>query len=287
LNRKAIFLLNGTHRTTPSREVTGVLFVGQDITELTDYRKSLEKKVEERTRELQQAVRKEKELVEMKSRFISIASHEFRTPLTTIALSVGFIKKYNQRISPEILDEKLEGIKKQVNHMTYLLDDVLTIGKAEAGKIEVVLSLIKVDLFKTLAEEVMRTKATHKLRFTKRCRLSAFQSNEKLIRNIVINLLANAVKFSPGRKEVFMDVACDKQNLFFSVRDLGLGIPVKDRKGLFSSFSRGSNVGSIEGTGLGLSIVKKAVDLLQGSITVKSRLRKGTEFNVVLPLMPG
>jgi PAS domain S-box-containing protein len=256
----------------------------QDITEVVQYREGLERMVEERTRKLNQALKKEKELVEMKSKFVSMASHEFRTPLSTIVLSTGFIKKYKKRLDARVLDEKLEGIEKQVNHMTYLLDDVLTIGKAEAGKIEVALSMIKIGFLRRLAEEVMRTMGSHKLRFTQYCKLSSFQSSEKLIRNIVINLLTNAVKFSPGRKEVFMSVTCDEQNLIIQVRDLGLGIPARDRKNLFSSFARGSNVSTIEGTGLGLSIVKKAVDLLQGSIRVKSQLKKGTEFRVVLPL---
>jgi PAS domain S-box-containing protein len=260
----------------------------QDITEVVQYREGLERMVQERTRKLNLALKKEKELVEMKSKFVSIASHEFRTPLTTIALATGFIKKYKKRISTEVLDEKLEGIKKQVDHMTYLLDDVLTIGKAEAGKIEVKPSQIQLDFFRQLAEEVVQSKSvTHKLQFVQNCKVPSISSSEKLIRNIVINLLTNAVKFSPGKKEVFMEVSCDAQNLFIVIRDQGLGIPVKDKKNLFTSFVRGSNVGTIEGTGLGLSIAKKAVELLNGSMQVKSKLKKGTEFKVTLPLNHG
>lgn len=257
----------------------------QDITEVVQYRESLERMVEERTRKLNKALKKEKELVEMKSKFISIASHEFRTPLSTIALATGFIKKYNKKISASDLDEKLSGIEKQVSHMTYLLDDVLTVGKVEAGKIEVVPTEIKIDFFKKLGEEVFSTSGTsHKLQYHQDCSITQITSSEKLIRNIIVNLLTNAIKFSPGKKEVRMTLTCDKRNIYVTIKDMGVGIPAKDKKNLFTSFTRGSNVSTIEGTGLGLSIVKKAIDLLNGTIAVSSKINQGTEFKVTLPI---
>jgi PAS domain S-box-containing protein len=258
----------------------------QDITEVVQYRQGLEHMVEERTHKLNEALNKEKELVDMKSKFISIASHEFRTPLSTIMLTTGFIKKYKDKIDSGDLDKKLVDIEKQVNHMTFLLDDVLMIGKAEAGKIQVNLKEIKLDFFKTLANEVVQSGGTsHQLHYTKGCNTQSIVSDEKLMRNIIINLLTNATKFSPGdKKEIFMNVTCDEKNTVITVKDLGMGIPSWDIKNLFTSFSRGSNVGAIEGTGLGLSIVKKAVDLLKGTIHVKSKVKEGTEFIITLPM---
>jgi signal transduction histidine kinase len=109
-------------------------------------------------------------------------------------------------------------------------------------------------------------------------------TDEKLVRNIIINLITNAVKFSPNAVEIEMKISCDRTNLIIIVTDHGIGIPEKDIEELFTSFSRGSNVGNIEGTGLGLSIVKKAVDLLQGTVDLKSTVGNGSEFKVTLPL---
>jgi PAS domain S-box-containing protein len=269
------------------RESKPIRMIGamQDITEVVHYRQGLEHMVEERTHKLNKALNKEKELVDMKSKFISIASHEFRTPLTTISLAAGLIKKYAKKMNPDELDNKLDNIEKQVSHMTYLLDDVLTIGKADAGKIEVVLSKVDIGFFKRLATEVIESATTpHILQYEQDCKITSVTTSEKLIRNIIFNLLTNAIKFSPGKNEVLMKVVCDQKNIIITVKDLGMGIPVKDIKNLFTSFSRGSNVEAIEGTGLGLSIVKKAVDLLNGTISVKSKIKLGSEFKVTLPL---
>jgi PAS domain S-box-containing protein len=284
-NKKAIFLLNGTHRTTPTREVTGILFVGQDVTELTQYRKSLERKVEERTRELQQALKKEKEVVEMKSRFISIASHEFRTPLSSIEFATSFIEKRNSNITPDELHGKLDNIKKQVKHMTHLLDDVLTYGKSEAGKIELIISsIVPIDFFSKIIEEVGHsTKNTHGIQKEFVHLPAVVQTDEKLLRNVFINLLTNAIKFSPGKEFVYLTVKGDENMLTIEVRDDGIGIPEEELEKIFEPFIRGKAVGSIQGTGLGLSIVKKAVELLKGSIQAKSVINEGTTFTVKIP----
>lgn len=284
-NKKAIFLLNGTHRTTSTREVTGILFVGQDVTELTEYRRSLEKKVEERTRELQQALKKEKEVVEMKSRFISIASHEFRTPLSSIEFAANFIRKENAHLSKEELNSKLKTIEKQVKHMTYLLDDVLTYGKSEAGKIQLIISnIVLEDFLDRIVEDVGHsTKNTHVIEKNFNQLPEGISTDEKLLRNVLINLLTNAIKFSPGRHCVYLNVRGDKNQLVISVRDEGIGIPEDEGEKIFEPFIRGKAVTSIQGTGLGLSIVKKAVELLKGSIQTESRVGEGTTFIVKIP----
>jgi PAS domain S-box-containing protein len=268
------------------REGRSVRMIGamQDITELARYREDLEEMVRERTHKLNQALEKEKELVGLKSRFISIASHEFRTPLSTISLATGFLQKYATRMTADQVTQKLEEVAKQVKQMTFLLDDVLLVGKAEAGKIKINLDTLTMTALKQIADEAVESIGTHTLVYSKKCNQNEITTDEKLIRNIVSNLLTNAVKFSPDKEKVYMEVSCDRQHMKITVRDEGIGIPSEETEELFIAFSRGSNVGSIEGTGLGLSIVKKAVDLLDGSLHVKSELGKGTEFKVVLPL---
>ncbi|HWA35198.1 MAG TPA: HAMP domain-containing sensor histidine kinase, partial [Cyclobacteriaceae bacterium] len=226
----------------------------------------------------------EKELVAVKSKFVSIASHEFRTPLSTIALAAGFIKRHKSKLSAADIDRKLENIDKQVNQMTYLLDDILTIGKAEAGKLQTKMEEMDVnDLRKIAQEAVKSTGKKHKLVFSQECKRDGIVTDEKLVRNIIINLVTNAVKFSPDADRIIVEVRVDEELLTLRVQDHGVGIPDQDMPNLFNSFSRGSNVTEIEGTGLGLSIVKKAVEMLGGKIDVKSEIGKGTEFKISIP----
>lgn len=263
-----------------------VIIVSQDITELNEYKLGLEKKVEERTRDLNLALQKEKELVEMKSRFVSIASHEFRTPLTSISMASGFIRKYKKRLEAEEIDKKLDNIEKQVRHMAYLLDDVLMIGKSEAGKIQVKWSELPIrNLFENLAVEVMNsTRRTHRINLSLDAERKSFYTDEGLMRNIVINLLNNAIKFSPNAKEIDFSVSCQENEMVLMVRDYGIGIPEEDMGKLFEAFYRGKNVTTISGSGLGLSIVKKATELLGGEVKLKSKIGIGTEITITLPL---
>lgn len=257
-----------------------------DITELLEYRQNLEAKVQERTRELNEALYKEKELVEMKSKFISIASHEFRTPLSTISLVAGILRKHKERISTDEFNARIDSIEKQVRHMTYMLDDILTIGKADAGKIQTQYTSIPVeDFFEQTAAEVEQSIHTHKIRLQVKCSVKKISLDEKLLRNIVLNLLTNAIKFSPQNKSVSLTVTNTPDALKIKVQDKGIGILEEDRAKLFTSFHRGSNVGTIQGTGLGLSIVKKAVDLLNGDIQLQSEVDHGTTFTVTLPFL--
>jgi PAS domain S-box-containing protein len=258
----------------------------QDVTEITEYKLGLEQKVEERTRELNEALSKEKELVHLKSKFISIASHEFRTPLSTILLAAGFVRKFKDRMKPEDIDKKLESVETQVTHMTALLEDVLTVGKGEADKIVINWKLLPVRVFfENLIEEVtLNTRKSHSIDLQLTSTEETFRSDEGLMRNIFINLLTNAIKFSPNANKVVLNIDCTQQALRLNIRDFGMGIPADDVPKLFQSFFRASNVTTVKGTGLGLSIVKKAVNLLGGEISVKSNLGEGTEFTVTLPL---
>lgn len=285
--RELIFLVAVSPRRDVSNERVGVICVAQDLTELFHYRNHLEQMVDDRTRELHQALRKEKDLVDMKSRFVSIASHEFRTPLTSISMASGFLRKYHSRLTGPEIQMKLENIDKQVDHMTWLLDDVLLLGKAEAGKVVVQQApIILREFTEKILEEVQEsTRHTHAINLHWSGDALEIETDEKLMRNIVINLLTNAIKFSPGQSAVTMDVYQSRHTLRVIVSDQGIGIPQEDRDKMFQSFQRGSNVKTIPGTGLGLSIVKKAVELLNGHITVESVPGSGSTFTVTLPLM--
>jgi PAS domain S-box-containing protein len=244
--------------------------------------------LEESQEELSQALSKEKELGEIKSRFVSMASHEFRTPLSTVLSSAALLSKYTNTEDQEKRDKHIRRIKDSVKHLNDLLEDFLSLGKLEEGKITTELSVIPVK--ETLEEVVdeMRSLAKQGQQilfvFTGP---NEFTSDKHLLRNITINLLTNALKFSPEMALVNLDVShFPEKGLVLIVKDQGIGISQEDQQHLFSSFFRGTNVTNIEGTGLGLHIVKKYVDLLKGTIHLESIIEQGTRITVELPL-PG
>lgn len=278
-----ILLLSATPRKNASGEIIGLMAVGQDITELTQYRASLEEKVNERTKALEMSLAKEKELVDLKSKFVSVASHEFRTPLSTISLVTGLLRKYREKLSPEEFDVKLDSVEKQVLHMTSLLDDILTIGKNEAGKIITKHTPIFIsEFFFQTAREVEQSAGKQGINVTVNCANPKICTDENLLRKILINLLVNAIKFSD--QPVDLTVTDTTDTLSFEVSDNGIGITPQDMEAIFIPFQRGVNVGIRPGTGLGLSIVKRSVELLNGEIKVSNRIAGGTVFTVLLPL---
>ena len=254
---------------------TDIIFALHDITP----RKRAEQ-------ELLGALQREKELNEMKTRFVSTVSHEFRTPLSTILSSAELLRLY-----PDKLDDKeklnlLNGIEDGTKRMRRLLDEVLTLGRAESG----VLQLRPVQLAlselcgKVVAELRIGEGKQHTIVFEDRFGHETAELDENLLRHILNNLLANAIKYSaPGTTvKLAVDRADDKVRL--TVEDSGIGIPAEDQPRLFESFHRASNVQSRPGTGLGLAIVKKSVDLHGGSITFDTKVDAGTRFYVTLPL---
>ena len=283
--RIVTILLNGTPRRDYEGKIVGMVAVGQDITELIEYRETLEMKVEERTIELKKALAKEKELVSLKSKFVSMASHEFRTPLSTIKFASDFIKKYHNRAEWEQLEGKLAKIDEQVKHMTHLLDDVLVIGKSQAGAIKVNTTVIDLSEFvQKIIEEVLYSSGfTHRVLQDITLEADEIVADEKLLRNVLINLLNNAIKFSPSQDQVRLEVSCKRNLLEINVQDWGLGIEKKEHQKVFEAFHRSDNVKDIPGTGLGLSIVKKAVEMQNGTISLESEPGKGTTFKVSLP----
>lgn len=249
-------------------------------------RNKLEALVKERTKELEEAIKKEKQLVELKNQFVAIASHEFRTPLSTIRFAADYLHDYLERLDKDEIKGKLKKIEKQVMHMTALLEDVIMAGRTELNKIPVVKSSIKLkSLIDKIQEEVQySTKNTHRIELIYACEKEIIETDEKLLRNILINLLTNAIKFSPGKESIGFKLVSEDNSIIIEVSDKGIGISEEDIPKLFEAFHRGSNTNNISGTGLGLSIVKKAVELLQGDITIQSGLNEGTAIKVVLPI---
>ena len=259
--------------------------------------------------EIRKALEKEKELTELKSRFISMTSHEFRTPLTTIQSSAELLERYSQKWTPERKLTHLHRIQTSVKHMTKLLNDVLIIGKAEAGKLKLTPAPLELEKFcGDLVEELQLNDTNqHAIAFTCGCALetgdlgqpgqggignaplsSKFPilcMDEKLLRQILENLLSNAIKYSPTGSTVDFTLSCFSDRAIFQIRDRGIGIPAEDQQRLFETFHRAANVGTIAGTGLGLAIVKKCVDIHQGQVVVESEIGVGTTFTVTLPIL--
>jgi signal transduction histidine kinase len=236
---------------------------------------------------MRQALEKEKELSELKSRFISIASHEFRTPLATINSSTDLLRRYCQDSMDEKKSKHLQQIQTSVAQMTQLLDDVLVIGKADAGKLEFKpASLNLLEFCRHLVEELqLNAGSQHEISFTSQGECTNSRMDEDLLRQILTNLISNGIKYSPEGGEVIFELSCQDQVATFCIQDRGIGIPLENQKELFTPFYRAANVRTIKGTGLGLSIVKRCVDLHRGLIFVESQVGLGTKFIVTLPLL--
>ncbi len=236
--------------------------------------------------EIRKNLEKERELNELKARFVSIASHEFRTPLTTIIMSAAILERCSQNLSEERKLEEYHRIKATVHRMTQLLDDVLVIGRAESGLQSFNPRNLDLEkLCRELVEEVQQSiSSNHTITFTSLGLCINACMDERLLRHIFTNLLSNAVKYSPKGGTVHFELSCQNKKVIFQIKDSGMGIPPADRERLFEPFHRGKNVGLIPGTGLGLSIVKTMVDLHQGEIQVKSEVGVGTTFIVTLAL---
>jgi PAS domain S-box-containing protein len=252
-----------------------ILAVGIDITA----RKHAES-------ELHKALAKEKELGELKSNFVSMVSHEFRTPLGIIMSSSEILERYLERLGPEQRVEQLQAVRKSVRRMAGLMEEVLLLGKAEAGQMEFKPVAIDLAAFcSRLTDELLSaTDRRCPIHFRADPLPPYASGDESLLRHIFTNLLANAVKYSQPGSPVHFSAGSASGQAVFRVRDQGLGIPEVDQERLFRAFHRGGNVGHIPGTGLGLSIVKRCVDLHGGTIEVESTEAAGTTFIVSLPL---
>lgn len=246
---------------------------------------NLEKKIKERTYELTEALEREKELSDMKSRFVSTASHEFRTPLSAILSSISLIEHYKAVEEDDKRQKHIERIKSSVRNLTDILDNFLSLDKLEQGKVEAKATTFNLNEFIVdIIEEMegMLKKKRQKVTFEHNGETEVYQ-DKKILGNVLLNLLSNAVKYSPEEKEIHVTVDTKDGQVAISVKDEGIGIPVEVQKNLFTKFFRASNAVNIQGTGLGLNIVKKYVELLDGSISFSSKEKEGSTFTVEFP----
>lgn len=232
-----------------------------------------------------QALEQERELSELKSKFISMVSHEFRTPLSTILSSTELLQKYGDQWPGEKRALRFQRIIEAIDRITKLLNDVLLVGQAEAGKLQFNPTPIELTSFcEELLEELqLSTKEQHKLVFTYEGCQAAGCFDLQLLRHILTNLVSNAIKYSPQGGEIHLHLLYQSQEAIFHVQDSGIGIPLEDQDELFTIFKRGNNVGTISGTGLGLAIVKQCIDLHGGRISVDSKVGSGTRVTVKIP----
>jgi len=241
-------------------------------------------RLEESQNELSLALDKEKQLNEIKSRFVSMASHEFRTPLSTVLSSASLIEKYITSEDQEKRSRHIEKIKNSVKHLNNLLEDFLSLGKLDEGKIGIHLHEFNLEelIRDTMEEMNPALKTGQHFTYEHNCK-NIITSDKNLIRNILFNLISNAIKFSDISMPIHIASQIKDKITCVSIQDEGMGISEEDKEHLFSSFFRGRNVTNIQGTGLGLHIVKKYVDLLEGSITMESTLGKGTKITFSIP----
>jgi PAS domain S-box-containing protein len=267
--------------------------------QLLEYKTELEKEVEERTmilkeaiqkleqtkEELDNALKREREVNSMKSRFISIASHEFRTPLATVLSSLSLVDKYSALQDEEKRAKHIGRIKSSVRNLTDILNDFLSLNKLEEGKVFLNIEHFNLhNLIENLIQELQGiTKKGQIIELS--CKHNAdcmVKLDKTLVRNILINLVSNAIKFSSENSTIIIFAEIKENQILLSVKDQGIGIPITDQKHLFERFFRSSNAGEIQGTGLGLSIVAHYVSLLKGSIKFESIENQGTTFFVTL-----
>lgn len=234
--------------------------------------------------ELNKALKAERELNDMKTRFVSMASHEFRTPLATILSSLSLVGKYAEKNDVEKRDKHFIRIKSAVSNMTDILNDFLSISKLEEGKVAYEPELFDI---KSFAEEVTQEMASiakpdQKIEYKHIGKETVVKLDKKLIKNIFFNLISNAIKFSDEGKLVWVHTKIDAKEIEIMVRDSGIGIAEEDKKHLFERFFRGQNAFNIQGTGLGLNIISKYVELMNGQISVDSKLNEGTTFTICI-----
>ncbi len=239
------------------------------------------RKLEKSEAELQKSLEQEKELNELKTRFVSTASHEFRTPLTTILSSLSLVSKYGEQNDKEKQNRHIDRIKSSVMHLTEILNDVLSLSKLEEEGITTSFEKFPIN---TLVSEVVRemqliAKLNQKIQYH-HYGMEEVMLDKKTLRHILLNLVTNAIKFSDEDSIVNVITEVRDSVFLLKVEDSGMGIPPEDQKHLFERFFRGNNVSAIQGTGLGLNIVAKYVELLNGKIGFVSKLGEGTTFSV-------
>lgn len=264
---------------------TYVMALVVDITERKNYTETLEQSVANRTIELKEALEKEHELGELKSRFVSMASHEFRTPLSAIRSSVDLLSRYHGLGIIDKQEKHFERIKSSVRNLVTTLDDFLSLEKMESGT--VAMHPVRLDFEKYIQDvltEVGPWKKSGQQLVHVHSGAKEVEIDTDLTRNVLLNILSNALKYSPDGSIVKVMTRNEAGKLTIEVIDNGMGIPEEEQEKMFTRYFRASNAKEISGTGLGLTIVKRYLDLMRGDISFVSRAGKGTTFNIGIPL---
>lgn len=303
--RDKIFVMAFISDITQRKNVQDALKRSEE--QLIVYAAELEKKVEMRTEALNatveklenevlvrkkaeeetiKALAKERELNDLKSKFVSLASHEFRTPLSSIMSSASLIGQYKERNEWEKVDKHVARIKTSVAHLTNILNDFLSLGKLEEGKIEVSHEVIRLKPYLEEIEEELKNTLRKGQKIVVQCeaQVDEIYSDSRILRNVLFNLLSNASKYSEEGKEILLKTRSKGQYLIIDVKDHGIGIPQEDLKHVFERFFRATNSGNVQGTGLGLNIVKRYAELLGGTVSFESHYGQGSTFSIQLPV---
>ncbi|MFY9159604.1 PAS domain-containing sensor histidine kinase [Aquirufa ecclesiirivi] len=239
-------------------------------------------KLEANTQELENALQKEKELGDLKTRFVSMASHEFRTPLTSILSSATLLEKYQKAEEQEKREQHIRRIKASVNHLTMILEEFLSVGKLESGHVEIHASTIELEpLFLEIKADLIPYKKVNQKIILDFNASETWVSDESVLRKILLNALSNALKFS--NEHVDLIVKEENNILKITIRDRGIGISDDDKKHLFERFFRGSNATVIPGTGLGLHLIDRYLELIKGQLKLESTLNQGTILTIEIP----
>ncbi len=250
-------------------------------------RKAAQEALLETQKDLERALKKEKELGELKSRFVSMASHEFRTPLSAILSSAALVMRYPEKEQQPKREKHAMRIKSAVSNLNGILNDFLSFSKLEEGRIQYRLSAFNL---KELTEEVLweiegLLKNGQTIVREGKNDDDVIIMDRQILKNILFNLLSNALKYSEEGKNIYCRTKITRKKIIVEVEDEGMGIPEKDKQYLFTRFFRAANATNIQGTGLGLNIVKKYVNLFEGEINFKSELNKGSVFKITIPLL--
>lgn len=234
---------------------------------------------------LERSLAQEKEMGELKLRLFSMISHEFRTPLSVILLSSQLLRETLEELVEKKQLKNLYRIQSSAKLMNHLLTDILTLTRAEAGKLEYKPQLINVEDFCLNLVEDLQLSGTNSItvKFVNNGHCHRANLDEKLLYSILSNLLLNAIKYSPGREEIDLILNCEPSATVFQVKDKGIGIAQEDIQKIYEPFYRGKNVDNLVGSGLGLAVVKKCLELHQGEISVTSEIDVGTTFTVKIP----
>lgn len=260
--------------------------VQQRTSELFDAIKQLKEtntKQKEAEAEVRKSLEKEKELNELKSRFVTLASHEFRTPLSTILSSVTLISKYEEIGDRDKMNKHIHRIKTCVAELTVILNDFLSLSKLEEGVVTNTPSEFNIYTMVKEVQDEMQSMLKEKQTFT--CMHAGSEMvhlDKNIIKNILLNLISNAIKYSEEGL-IELSVTVNNINILLTIKDQGIGISEEDKSLLFTRFFRAHNVSNIQGTGLGLNIVKRYVELLNGFITVESQVGHGSSFTIEIP----